>query len=185
MDDTIGESGRTLEELSDYFDAGRSPAIDAIEQDPECRAMLASMERMSRLTRALAAEESRVVESSWVDRVLAVVRDEVRAGRDLPLETIDDRTETTVTEGALRELVRRAGDEVDGVLVGSVELRFDEQQEPHVRVTIGVRFGSPMRERADDVRSRIRTALAAHAPTPVQQVDVVIDDVFEAGVPDA
>ncbi|WP_413317694.1 hypothetical protein AA0Z99_12075 [Agrococcus sp. 1P02AA] len=185
MDDTIGGSGRTLEELSAYFDAGRSPQIAAIEQDPECQAMLASMERMSRLTRALAVDESHAVEAGWVDRVLAVVRDEVRAGRDLPLETIDDRTETTVTEGALRELARRAGDEVDGVLVGSVDLRFDEQQALQVRVTIGVRFGAPMRERADEVRARIRTALAAHAPAPVQQLDVVIDDVFEAGAADA
>lgn len=185
MDDTIGGSGRTLEQLSAYFDAGRSPRVAAIEEDAECRAMLASMERLSRLTRALVVEESGAVDAGWVDRVLAVVRDEVRAGRDLPLEAIDDRTETTVTEGALRELVRRAGDEVDDVLVGSVELRIDEAPALHVRVTIGVRFGSPMRARADAVRAAIGAALAAHAPAPVREIDVVIDDVFDAGVLDA
>ena len=31
MDDTIGGSGRTLEQLSAYFDAGRSPRVAAIE----------------------------------------------------------------------------------------------------------------------------------------------------------
>lgn len=178
MDETIGDSGHTLEQLSAYFDAGRVPRIAAIEEDAECRAVLASMERLSRLTREMNDEDARPVDAPWVERVLSVVRSEVRAGRDLPIRAIDERTETTVTEGALRELVRRAGDGVEGVLVGRVALRLDDGA-LDVRLTLGVRFGAPMRTRADEVRAAVHAALAPHTPAPLRQVDVVVDDVFE------
>lgn len=180
MDETIGDSGHTLEQLSAYFDAGRVPRIAAIEDDAEARAVLASMERLSRLTRELADEESTAAEPAWVERVLDVVRSEVRAGRDLPMHAIDARTETTVTEGALRELARRAGDDVGDVLVGSVVLR-SRADALDVRITIGVRFGAPVRLRADAVREAVRSAVDPHAPRPLGRIDVVVDDIFEVG----
>ena len=42
--------GVTLEELAAYHDRGRTPAIAAIEGDPQCRAVLDSMDRLGALS---------------------------------------------------------------------------------------------------------------------------------------
>ena len=42
-DDDIGGSGYSLEQLSDYLDRGRTPAIAEIDENPACQAMLDSL----------------------------------------------------------------------------------------------------------------------------------------------
>lgn len=182
-DETIGASGHTLEDLSAYLDRGRTPRVAAIEEDAECQALLASMAHASDVARALAAEDTRDagdIADSWYDELILRVRDEVRSGKDLALGELDDSTRTTVTEGALREVVRRAGDLVDDVLVGSVSLDADADGIV-VRVAIGVVHGARMQERAGLVRSAVHDALSSHAPSPITSIDVVVDELMHGG----
>lgn len=182
-DETIGATGATLEELSAYFDRGRTPRVAAFEHDAEARALLDSMERLDRLARTMAdedADEAGAADDQWLEGLLGVIRSEVRAGRDLPIEDPDERTSTTITEGALREIARSAGDGVDGVLVGRVQL-VEDAGSLDVRVSIGVRYGSAVVPAADAVRLAVHDALVAHAPMTVRTIDVVVDDVLLGG----
>ena len=107
--DGIGDSGYTLEEIADYHERGRTPAIAAIDGDPQCRAILDSMDRLGALSRELLEREADVaLEESWFQKILGEVARESRAGRDLPMDDGDDIV-LVVTEGAVRGLVRDAG----------------------------------------------------------------------------
>lgn len=178
--ETIGATGVTLEELSAYFDRGRTPRIAALEHDAEARALLDSMERLDRLSATMANEDAAAagdLDEQWLDGLLGVIRSEVRAGRDLPIEDPDERTSTTITEGALREIARSAGDGIEGVLVGRVHLREDVGV-LDVRVSIGVRYGNALVPTADAVRLAVHHALLTHAPMTLGTIDVVVEDVL-------
>lgn len=177
--DDIGRSGYSLEDLSAYLDRGRTPRIPAIERNAECQAILASMERMGRLSREIVEEQaSEPLAESWYDSIMRQVMREFRAGRDIPLARAADGTEIVVTEGALYELIRTVGDDVPGVLVGRVHLNQPEPEAPlDVRVTVSVRFGRAMTVAVDEMRDGIRTAIERHGDLRVGRVDVTVGDV--------
>ena len=179
----IGESGFTLDDLSDYLDRGRVPAIRAIDESPECQAMLASIERMGSLTRDLVAQDQReqpALEEGWLGGLLEAISREVRAGRDIPLTAPDPRATLTVTEGAIRELIRSAGDSVDGVLVGSCTLEGDVDAVGGlvtVALTISVVPQTPVVELAEQVRQKVYTQLLAHTELSIGSIDVTVSDI--------
>jgi len=177
--DDIGGSGYSLEDLSAYLDRGRLPRISAIERNAECQAILASMERMGRLSREIVEDQaSEPVSESWYDSIMREVMREFRAGRDIPLARTDDGTELVVTEGALYELIRTVGDGIEGVLVGRVRLDQPEPNAPlEVRVTVSVRFGRAMNSAVDQMRDGIRSAIERHGDLRVGRVDVTVGDV--------
>lgn len=176
----IGDSGYSLEELAAYHDRGRIPAIPAIEGDPQCRAVLDSMDRLGALSRDLLERESAVeLEESWFQTILGEVARESRAGRDLPMAAGEDVL-LVMTEGAVRGLVRDAGDSVDGVLVERVDVQVDEETIAPVRsvdvaLTISVLYGLALPAVAEQVRAEILRALAEHSTWVVGRVDVTID----------
>lgn len=178
-DDDIGGSGYTLEDLSAYLDRGRTPRIPAIERNAECQAILASMERMGRLSREIVEEQAaEPLADSWYDSIMREVMREFRAGRDIPLLRSVDGTEIVVTEGALYELIRSVGDGIDGLLVGRVRLDQSAPDAPlEVRVTVSVRFGRPMAATVEEMRDGIRTAIERHGELRVGRVDVTVGDV--------
>lgn len=178
-DDDIGGSGYSLEDLSAYLDRGRTPRIPAIERNAECQAILASMERMGRLSREIVDEQaSEPIAESWYDSIMREVMREFRAGRDIPLARTDDGTELVVTEGALYELIRTVGDRIEGVLVGRVRLDQPEPDAPlDVTVTVSVRFGRAMTDAVDEMRDGIRSAIDRQGDLRVGRVDVTVGDV--------
>lgn len=180
---SIGASGYTLDDLSAYLDRGRTPAIAAIDDSPECQAMLASMERVGSLARDLLAQdviEHPTLEEGWLGGLLTSISREIKAGRDIPLTSPDPRATLTVTEGAVRELVRAAGDSVDGVLVGSCSLDGDVAVPgTGIRVTlsISVVLNSPVQELAETVRQRVFSELLSHTELAIESIDVTVTDV--------
>jgi hypothetical protein len=178
----IGGSGYTLEQLSAYLDAGRTPAIAAIDDNAECQATLASLERLGSLSRDLVARDADTapaVDESWLGGLFAAISREVKAGRDLPLASTDPRTRLSITEGAVRELVRAAGDSVDGVIVGHCSLVSDDDDDDDVTVelSISVLLGTPVRDAAESVRQRVFSELLKHTELRVTSVDVTVADV--------
>ncbi|MEX0153269.1 MULTISPECIES: Asp23/Gls24 family envelope stress response protein [Microbacterium] len=177
--ETIGGSGYTLEDLSAYLDRNRTPRIAAIERDAECQAVLASMERMGRLSRELVAEQAaEPLADSWYDDIMREVMREFRAGRDIPLARTDDGTEIVVTEGALYELIRCVGDEIPGVLISRVRLDHPEAGGPlSIRIAMSVRFGRRIADAVDQLREDVRTAVERQGDLRVGTIDVTVGDV--------
>lgn len=177
--DDVGGSGYSLEDLSAYLDRGRTPRISAIERNAECQAILASMERMGRLSREIVEEQAaEPLADSWYDSIMREVMREFRSGRDIPLARTDDGTEIVVTEGALYELIRTVGDGIEGLLVGRVRLDQPDPDAPlDVRVTVSVRFGRAIAAAVDEMRDGIRHAIERHGDLKVGRVDVTVGDV--------
>ncbi|WP_168915359.1 Asp23/Gls24 family envelope stress response protein [Microcella flavibacter] len=117
--------------------------------------------------------------ADWIARVLDGLETDLRAGRDLPLSDSDPSVEITISEGAVRELVRAAGDGVPGVIVGRVQLDGDASAGEPVGVTVRISAAlvRPLAELADSVRDAVTTALLTHTELAVTGIDIIVDDV--------
>jgi hypothetical protein len=180
---TIGGTEYTIEDLSDYLDRGREPRIEAIETDAECRAVLDRLSRLGSLSRDLVqrdVERDPTIDEGWLTGLLQSIGREVRAGRDIPLSSPDPSVTLAITEGAVRELVRNAGDSVDGVLVGSTRIDGDVVGQPlTVHLAISVLLTAPVRELAEAVRQRVYSELLKHTELQIAAVDVTVTDGHE------
>ena len=181
--DDVGGSGYSLEDLSAYLDRGRTPRIPTIDRNAECQALLASMERMGRMSREIVEEQAaEPLAESWYDEIMREVMREFRAVRDIPLARTPDGTQLVVTEGALYEVIRSVGDGIEGVLVGRVRIDQIEPTAPlDVRVNVSVLFGYPIQETVDLMRDGIRVAIERHGELRVGRVDITVGDVHLEG----
>lgn len=181
----VDPGAASTERLADYLDAGRQPWDPALEEHPGNRARLAAMERLRALTGRMLADDAETecaTAPSWVAGVLDQVRQEARTGRDIPLAPPGERVQLTLTEGAVRGLVREAGDGVDGCVVLSCRLDGDVTVpgEPVVvSVVVSVLFGRSFDEVSDAVRTAVAAALAEQTEIVVARLDVSVRDVHE------
>ncbi|WP_146244229.1 hypothetical protein [Curtobacterium sp. MCBD17_032] len=176
--------GHTIDELADYLDAGMRPADPTIDDSPACQNALAAIMRLRQASLASldrAAEAEPPADESWIGGVLANISLEARAGRDIPLWPAAPTERPVLTEGAVRSLVRRAGDGVPGVVVSRCVLDGDVgalAAPVRVSVEIAVVAGIPLVPVADVVRRAVEEALATQTDLTVQAVDVVVRDLI-------
>ncbi|PYY36320.1 hypothetical protein DEJ32_13210 [Curtobacterium sp. MCPF17_046] len=176
--------GHTIDELSDYLDAGMQPADPTIDDSPACQNALAAILRVRHASLASldqAAEAEPPADESWIGGVLANISLEVRAGRDIPLRAAAPTERPVLTEGAVRSLVRRAGDEVPGVVVSRCLLDGDVTAlaaPVRVSVEVAVVAGRRLVPTADAVRLAVEEALATQTDLTVVAVDVVVRDLI-------
>lgn len=181
--DGIGGTGYDLAALGEYLDRDCQPPIAAIDDSPECQAALDRLRRVRALSRDLVDDDARSqppLPVEWVQGLLAGLELDVRAGRDIPFGGDDPATQLSITEGAVREVVRGAGDAVPGVLVGAVTLDGDVTTagaDIAVGLRISVALVEPIPDIADHVRARVTTALLTHTELQVSRIDVTVDDV--------
>lgn len=182
-DEPEGLDGHTMEELNDYLDAGRTPAVASIDNSPGCQIALAALERLRALALSLLerdVQDEPERDDSWVSSILENLSREVHAGRDIPLRHDDPTSRLTITEGAVRGLIRSAGDGVSGVVMGRCHLEGDVTQldEPiAVGVDAAVMWGQPLHDAADRVRRAVQTELRRHTELNLATIDVRIHDV--------
>ncbi|MGY6499045.1 MAG: Asp23/Gls24 family envelope stress response protein [Microcella sp.] len=181
--DGIGATGYDLAALGEYLDRDCQPPIPAIDESPECQAALDRLRRVRSLSRELVDDDARQqppLPVEWVRGLLAGLELDVRAGRDIPFGGDDPATRLSITEGAVREVVRGAGDAVPGVLVGGVTLDGDVTTPGAaigVELRISVALVEPIPDIAEHVRARVTTALLSHTELHVTRIDVTVDDV--------
>lgn len=179
----VGGSGYDVAALGEYLDRDCEPPIAAIDENPECQAALDRLRRVRALSRELVDADARTqppLPAEWVRGLIANLELDVRSGRDIPFGGDDPLARLSITEGAVREIVRGAGDQVPGVLVGSVRLLGDVTtagEEIDVDVLISVALIEPIPDIAQQVRNRIATALLTHTELRVGRIDVTVDDV--------
>ncbi|WP_144714885.1 hypothetical protein [Curtobacterium pusillum] len=181
--------GHTIDELADYLDAGMQPADPGIDDSAACQNALAAIVRLRQSSLGsleAAAEQEAPADESWISGVLANISLEARAGRDVPLRPEAPTERPVMTEGAIRSLVRSAGDAVPDALIARCTLEGDvtELGAPiRVVVEIAVRAGAPIQAAAAEVRETVAEVLATQTDLVVEAVDVVVRDLLPMVVP--
>ncbi|TFC91765.1 MULTISPECIES: hypothetical protein [Cryobacterium] len=182
-------AGHTFEELSDYLDRDRTPADPSIDGSPECQTALSGMQRLRRTHRDLLLKDVQLEaerEDSWVTSILQHISLEARAGRDIPISHPSPTARVSVTEGAVRGILRAAGDSVPNIIVGRCRLDGDVTAPGApvtVRVDATVLQGEIIASLADQLRDALYAALRQHTELAVESVDITIRDLYQIPVP--
>lgn len=174
--------GHSMEELSEYLDNGRRPYDASIEDSAASVLALAALQRLNGVAADLmerVAEPRPGAVDQWVAGVLTRISLDARAGRDLPLAAPPDGDALLVTEGALRSLVRGAGDRLPGTLIGRVTIDGDlgtPTAEVALRVEMDIVFGMPIPGAVDRLREAIAATIRRHTTFRTGSIDVVVRD---------
>jgi len=185
LDDLNAEDldGHTIEELSDYLDAGREPRDESIENSPGALIALDSLARLRRESWTMLEVEALADtdrDQNWMNNVLANISRESRAGRDIPISHPDPATRLRITEGSVRGLIRTAGDGTGGAIIGKAELEGDVTIPGElitVNVTASVAFGRNLSALAQLIREKILSDLRIHTELNIGAVNVAIKDI--------
>lgn len=178
------DCGKTVQELADYLETGRTPPDPHIESCPECLNALEALERAGRLARDLVDSDASRLPAppeSWFERIFATIHEELRAGRSFPISHPDPRVQITVTEGAVRALLRDSGDAIDGVFISRTEIIGDAETlgaPVEIKLTASLRFGIAISTLTRALRDSAYAALAAHTDLHVTAVNITVEDIY-------
>lgn len=176
--------GHTIEELTDYLDAGRTPADASIDDSPGCALALDALERLRVLTPALMAHDEATEpapEPGWIQSILSGIALDARSGRRIPLAEPEEGSDLAITEGAVRGLIRAAENVFPGILIGRCRLNGDVTDldaSIGVEVDVSVPFGEPIARLADRLRSEIAARLRVHTRLSVTGIDITVHDIY-------
>lgn len=182
---TTLDCGRTIDELSAYVESGRTPRDPHIESCPECLNAIEALERVGQLSRDLIADEaSRMPHppESWFEGILSAIHSELRAGRSFPIHHPDPRVSITVTEGAVRSLVRSTADSLDGIYVGRTRIVGDAETPGApvvIELTASVAWGRPIPALTEELRRLVYDVLAQHTELNVTAVNVSVEEIHD------
>ena len=177
------DPGDLIEVLGDYLDRGEEPPRELLHGSPEHHLALDALVRFRRLTRDLLADDvaaEPLRDDGWVATILANIHSEARAGRSIPLAHPSSIADLSMSEGAVRGLVRAAGDAVSGTLIGSCRLEGDvtvPRSPITVAVDASVFWGERIPAAAEHIRAAIESALLLHTELNIVAVDVTVTDV--------
>lgn len=185
--DPVRLDGHTIEELSAYLDAERTPTNFSIESSPGCQIALTALTRLRELT-AHTLEVQAAVEpappDSWVHSIMNRIALEARTGRDIPIAHPAPTAHLTMTEGAVRGMIRAAGDSIPEVIVGRCRIDGDVTVPGAlltVAVDISVAWGESIPIAADRAREAIQRQLSKHTELNITAVDITVQDIRFAG----
>ncbi|MDP9027257.1 MAG: hypothetical protein M3N46_06830 [Actinomycetota bacterium] len=174
--------GHTIDELEDYLEQGRSPANPSIDNSPACQIALNALQRLNNAARAL-LDPSFVDSHSdddWIASAITRISFEARTGRRFPIPPISPDLDATVTEGALRGLIRAIGDALPGILTGAVHIDTDDHTgTAGVRIDIAVIYGHPIGNAIRDLRAVLTRVLPDHVPFDLDRIDIRVVDVLD------
>lgn len=177
--------GHTIEELTDYLEAGRRPVEPSIEESPGCQLALDALESLQGLGDELMdadTEAAPEADESWVDRILSGIALDARAGRRIPFESPDPDVDLAITEGAVRGIIRSAENAVPGVLVGRCRLDGDVAVPAapiRIEIEANVFHGEPIPSLADRLRAEVGERLSSLTELNIVAIDIVIRDIQE------
>ena len=173
--------GYSIDQLAEYVDAGRQPVDPAIESSPSCLRAIAALERLRAVSADLLTDEhgAPATDDAWLQGVMDRIALDARSGADFTMTRTEVGDEVVMTEGALRSVVRAAGDEQPGFLVGRVRFNGDlsSPTSPIVfTVDVVVAFGTVIPEGVEGLRAAVRERLRLHTLFRDPRIDVVVRD---------
>ncbi|MEU2931177.1 hypothetical protein ABZ636_40350 [Streptomyces sp. NPDC007251] len=148
---------------------------------PHCRDAVEGLSTVNAATRALRAEDPPGLHA-LADRVMDIVRAEVRLGRLLPLA--DPDLELRIAESAAAKVLRRAADTVPGARAATCRL-IPEGNGTSVRVTmtLAAALDRPLPDRVHQVRRSVLHSAGQDLGLAVTAVDITVVDVLEPWPP--
>lgn len=174
--------GFTLDELGEYLDSGRRPRNDRIEASAAAQHALAALSRLRAVAPQVLEAEAAAAPlraPSWFTAILDQIGVQAHAGRNIPLAAEDPRTRLAITEGAVRGLVRAAGDDLDGILVEKSRLDGDVET-PGAPITVLVDVSLYAGADADTLlpalRHEIEQTLATHTELTPAEIRIRVRD---------
>ncbi|MQY40808.1 hypothetical protein SRB17_88410 [Streptomyces sp. RB17] len=143
---------------------------------PHCREAAQGLAALGAATQVL-REQQPTGMSAVADRVMAIVRSEVRLGRMLPLN--DPALDLQIAESAAAKVLRRAADAVPWAKAVSCRLTPQDQAPGvHVAMTLAATLDQPLPATADVVRRSVIDAADMAIGMAVTDVDVTVIDVL-------
>jgi len=170
--------GHTIEELSDYLDHGRMPRDPSIESSPGAQNALAALARLRRVAPRILESEADARDTkddSWIRRILDQIGVQAHAGRDIPITHDADTANLSISEGAVRALIREVGDDLDGVIIERTGLLGDVEvpnQPISVEIDISLFAGIDSHVAIKDLKQGATAALQKHSELNIEEVTV-------------
>lgn len=150
---------------------------------PHCREAVEGLTAVNAATRALRAEDPPGLHA-LADRVMNVVRAEVRLGRLLPLA--DPDRDLRIAENTAAKVLRQAADTVPGARAATCRL-VPEGDGTDVRVTMTMTLAAalnrPLPDRVHQVRRSVFDSALRDLGLAVTAVDITVVDVLEPWPP--
>lgn len=190
--DDEGLDGFTVEGLSDYLDRGRQPRDPAIESSPAAQHALAALSRLRAVAPRIIdndAEYFAPKHENWISRILDQIGVQAHAGRDIPITHDAPGADLSISEGAVRALVREAGDDTDGLLVERTHLEGDIETHGapiEVRVVVSTFADVDTAKVISAFQQRVQESLRKHTDLSITRVVVRVHDsdvIDEDGAP--
>ncbi|WP_169317149.1 Asp23/Gls24 family envelope stress response protein [Actinacidiphila oryziradicis] len=148
---------------------------------PYCREAVEGLAALNEATRALRAQEPPSVRT-LADRIMGIVRAEVRLGRMLPLD--DPALDLRIAENTAAKVLRQAADTVPGAKAASCRLvPTGDGTGVHVAMTVAAALDHPLPDRAEQVRRSVLDAAGQSLGLAVTGVDIEVVDALEPPVP--
>lgn len=174
--------GHSLEELSDYLDRGREPRNPAIESSPSAQHALSALSRLRDVAPRILRNDEKFFapeNESWITRILDQIGIQAHAGRDIPIAHDQAGAVLSITEGAVRGLVREVGDDIDGLIVERCRLR-GEIDDPDAAITVQVEVSTftsaDTAAVVEELRLGVARALALHTELRIAEITVDVHE---------
>jgi uncharacterized alkaline shock family protein YloU len=174
--------GHSVESLSDYLDRGRQPRDAAIESSPAAQHALAALSRLRAVApRVIVADAEKFApkNENWISRILDQIGVQAHAGRDIPIPHEVTGAILSISEGAVRALVREVGDNTEGLLVERSRLDGDVEtlgSPVEVHVVVSTFEGYDTAAAVSDFQRRVVETLEKHTDLVVSNVTVRVHD---------
>lgn len=174
--------GHSIESLSDYLDRGREPRDPSIESSPAAQNALAALSRLRAVAPkviAARADDFAPKNENWIKRILDQIGVQARAGRDIPISHDAEGAVLSISEGAVRAIVRDAGDRTEGLLVERCTLE-GELETPgapiDILVIVSMFADADQSAVTAEFRGYVEEALERHTELTVQSITVKVHD---------
>ncbi|MFD4126276.1 Asp23/Gls24 family envelope stress response protein [Streptomyces globisporus] len=180
-DDETLPCGRLLSQV--WADWEEGVHDDHTAQCAHCRLAVADLERLESQVRALDSDPAQqpVDAASFIDRVMDVVRLELRPGRPLPLGEADE--DLRIMENVAARTLRQAAEEVPGVRAGSCRLTLAEAPggtPVNVDLSVHVPLTTPdVQALAQEIRDRVDVTAHERLGLHLGEINVRITDLVD------
>lgn len=174
--------GHSVESLSDYLDSDRTPRDESIESSPAARNALAALSRLRAVApRIIAADAEHFAPKTdhWITRILDQIGVQAHAGRDIPISHDVPGADLSISEGAMRAIIREVGDGMDGLLVERCRLKGDvgtPGAPVDIHVEISTSSDADVSAVTEDFRARVEPAILRHADITISSITVQVRD---------